>query len=220
MDLQKLLEILSPENLALAIVFIVPGWVALEAYSVVVPAERRNFGEELIRIVAVSLLNFLLFFGVVPLGLQSTPESLGDLSILDAIRLFVALVVTPALLAVGVYYVRSVPLISRFVVQPEPTAWDFYFREDREILVRFYLKEEVGSGVIGGYFGRGSRASPYPGIQQVYIQELWDLGEDGTFLQPRELTSGAIISYDDCAFVEFEELTQEARERRDDPGEV
>jgi hypothetical protein len=214
LDLQKLLEILSPENLALAIVFIVPGWVALEAYSVVVPAERRNFGEELIRVVAVSLLNFLLFFVVLPLGLQRVPNSLGEIGLLGSLRLFMVLVLTPALLAVGVYYIRSISFISRFVVQPEPTAWDYYFREDREVLVIFYLREEAGSGILGGYFGSLSRASPYPGVQQVYIEELWDLGEDGSFLSPKEQSSGAIISYNDCAFVEFFELTDEDRERR------
>jgi hypothetical protein len=124
------------------------------------------------------------------------------------------LVLTPALLAVGVYYIRSIPFLSRFVVQPEPTAWDYYFREDREVFVVFYLREEAGSGILGGYFGPKSRASPYPGVQQVYIEELWDLGEDGSFLSPREQSGGAIISHDDCAFVEFFELTDEDRERR------
>lgn len=44
MDLQGLLEVLGPENVALAMVFVIPGYVALEIYSSVVPAERRNLG--------------------------------------------------------------------------------------------------------------------------------------------------------------------------------
>lgn len=125
MDFDALSQFLSPANLALAVVFIVPGWVALETYSALVPSEKRNFGEELIRLVAVSLLNFLLFFVIAPLGLQRVPQSLADVRLVDALRLLLALVVTPALLAGATYFLRNRKSFSRFVVQPEPTAWDF-----------------------------------------------------------------------------------------------
>jgi hypothetical protein len=208
-NLETLSQLLSPQNLALAIVFIVPGWVALEAYSTVVPAERRNFGEELIRVIGVSLLNFVLFFVAIPLGLQRVPEGLEDVGVLGALRLVLALAVTPAFLAVAAYQLRSLGLFSRFVVQPEPTAWDSYFRKPREVLVRFYLREEAGGGVVGGYFGGDSSASPYPGVQQVYVEEFWDLDEEGAFLKPKEQTGGAIISREDCVLVEFKELSEE-----------
>ena len=216
MDLQELLEVLSPANVALAVVFVVPGYVALEVYSSVVAAERRNFGEELLRVVAVSLLNFVLFFIVFPLGLQEVPESLGDVGILGGARLFLALIITPAILAAGAYYLRTRRFLSRFIVQPDPTAWDYYFGTQREILVRFYFRDEAGGGIIGGYYGEDSRASPYPGVQQVYLEQLWDIdGETGEFLQPKEQTGDAIISCEDCTLVEFRELTEHERRKRE-----
>lgn len=215
MDLQRLLEVLGPENVALAMVFVIPGYVALEIYSSVVPAERRNFGDEVLRVVAVSLLNFFLFFVVVPIGLQSVPDSLADVGFLDALRLLVVLILTPALLSVGAYWLRSREFLRDLVVQPEPTAWDYYFGEKREVLVRLYFRDEAGGGVIGGYYGDKSRASPYPGVQQVYLEEIWDIDDEtGQFLKPKDQTGGAIISREDCSFVEFKELTGDERERR------
>lgn len=215
MDLQRLLEVLSPENVALLVVFVVPGYVALEVYSSVVAAERRNFGEELLRVVAVSLLNFVLFFVVFPLGLQEVPQSLGDVGILGGARLLLALVVTPALLALSTYYLRTRRFISGFVVQPDPTAWDYYFGTQREILVRFYFREEAGGGIVGGYYGDKSRASPYPGVQQVYLEEVWNTDANtGEFLQPKEQTGGAIISREDCTLVEFIEFSEHERRIR------
>lgn len=216
MDLQRLLGVLGPENVALAIVFVVPGYVALEVYSSVVPAERRNFGEEVLRVVAVSLLNFLLFFVLLPIGLQKVPDGLADVGFLDALRLLFVLVATPALLSVGAYWLRSREFLRDLVVQPDPTAWDYYFGETRDVLVRFYFKDDAGGGVIGGYYGDRSRASPYPGVQQVYLEELWNIDDEtGRFLQPKDQTGGAIISREDCSVVEFKELSEQERGKRE-----
>lgn len=84
---------------------IAPGWVALEAHSTVVPAERRHFGEEMIRKIEGSLRNFVLFFVAILLGHSLEPQSLDDLDVLGAVRLDP--VVTSALLAVVVYGLRS-----------------------------------------------------------------------------------------------------------------
>ena len=49
---------LTVENFQLILVFVVPGFVSLKVYDLMVPAEKRDFGGSLIEVIAYSMINF------------------------------------------------------------------------------------------------------------------------------------------------------------------
>jgi hypothetical protein len=56
----------------------------------------------------------------------------------------------------------------------------------------------------GGKYGRQSAATSYPDEQQVYVQELWKIDNDGKFVQKvHRQTAGAIINRSDCIMIEL-----------------
>jgi hypothetical protein len=53
----NLADILRLETLALFLFFVVPGFLAIRVYDLIVPSERRDFGQSVIDVVTYSLLN-------------------------------------------------------------------------------------------------------------------------------------------------------------------
>lgn len=181
MDASALPALTRPETLIYFLLFIVPGWVMVEVYDRLVPAERRDFGSELVRLVSLSLLDFLLVYAA--LSLFGAQENFG---LLVALSIFIV----PPLFAYGYYRLRSSSLLSRDVVPQSPTAFDHVFGKRRNLVVRF--KEQDGS-VRVGFFGELSHAAPFPGPQQLYLEDLLDVDAEGYpvgFPEPRR---GVII---------------------------
>jgi hypothetical protein len=94
---------------------------------------------------------------------------------------------------------------------PNPTPWDWFFSNRAgNYYVRFHRKEGKD---LGGYFGEKSFAASSPNAQQIYVEEVWRLGEDGKFIERVEGTEGAMVNSEDCELIEFFE-TREARDGR------
>jgi hypothetical protein len=71
--------------------------------------------------------------------------------------------------------------------------------------VRFHRKEGTD---LGGYFGERSFATSSPEGQEIYVEEVWRLDEDGRFIEPVEESQGAIVHSEDCTLIEFFEASQ------------
>jgi hypothetical protein len=58
----KLGIILTPETLTLFLFFVVPGFLVIRVYDLIVSSEQRNFGRSVIDMVSCSLLNLAVWF--------------------------------------------------------------------------------------------------------------------------------------------------------------
>ena len=56
---------------------------------------------------------------------------------------------------------------------------------------------------IGGKFDKDSFASSYPEEEQIYLEEVWKLDEEGKFIEPIERSKGIIILTNKVLFIEF-----------------
>jgi hypothetical protein len=64
---------------------------------------------------------------------------------------------------------------------------------------------------LGGYFGENSFATSSPEPQEIYVEEVWRLDEDGRFVERVEGTDGAMVNREDCELIAFFK-TREARD--------
>ncbi len=194
-------RILEPQTLVLFLFFVVPGFITVRTYDLIVPSERRNFGESFIDIIAYSFV--VLAISVWPfLWVVNHQGSLstGLYYLLFALTLVLVFFITPVGVAMLYHWVRTRDYFKDKVVQPSPTGWDWFFGGVPTCYVLFHLKSEE---VVGGFYGGKSSASSYPQEQQVYVEEIWDLNDDLEFVRKRPNTAGAIINREDCNLIEL-----------------
>jgi hypothetical protein len=96
--------------------------------------------------------------------------------------------------------VLSLPFIRSKTIHPIAKPWDYIFSQGETHWVILHLKD---GRRIGGKYGTQSFASSYPAEEQIYIEELWRLDENGKFQHKIEGSKGLIISHKDFEAIEF-----------------
>jgi hypothetical protein len=86
------------------------------------------------------------------------------------------------------------------LIQPQAnTSWDYYFNQLRRgSYVVVHLHD---GGYIGGKFGQASYASGYPDSGHLFLEELWEVGNDGNFTGKALTGQGVILRPADYKYV-------------------
>lgn len=117
------------------------------------------------------------------------------------ILLMLLFIITPAILTVG--YLKANTKIKTYVYNVESPSirpWDCVFKELEPCYARVYLKD---GNVVGGKYSDKSFASAYPYEEQIYLEEIWILNENGEFQTALPGSKGMIILHDEIASIEF-----------------
>lgn len=92
---------LDIEKLLLFLVFVVPGFVALKVYDLLIPAERRDFSSSIVEVISFSMVNLAIMSWAILLLIKGQfYKEHQTLFLLSAVGI---LFVTPAGLAILVY---------------------------------------------------------------------------------------------------------------------
>lgn len=182
------------------IMFFVPGFISIKVYDLFVATDNRDFSKSsLFEAIAYSSLNYAL---VLPIGyyvFHILESSLNIVTIVGSFSL-ISLFFTPAIWgALSAYAPQYWPL-KRILDHPAKKPWDYVFSKREPYWILIHLKN---GGRIGGKYGRDSFASSYPADEQIYLQEVWEIDENGQFLEPIEDSKGVIVSAEDIELIEF-----------------
>jgi len=211
-------DIWSTDKLILFLVFFIPGFISVRVYDLIVPGGRRDFSKELFVVVAYSAINYALLSPlsvlvggtISPLSwlvVITNPENLHIKGELYYALLLLVVLICPALWP-GIFYKLSKwNPISKHIVSPILRPWDYLFSGQatgsRSFWVIVHLNDEEHKK-IGGRFGRRSYASSYPHEEQIYLERIYPLTEDGEFEDdPIPSSEGMIIFGRDILAVEF-----------------
>jgi hypothetical protein len=199
-------------QLAAAILFLVPGLNATWFLERLRGPNRLKGTERLLRALSLSLL---IYAGASPwlVGMGRRLDALETVSPWEPIVGGVVLIfLAPLLLAlVAALLGRSskakwlLGLVA--TIDPTPRAWDFAFKAERPFFVRIKLRDGER---VGGVFGEDSFAAAYPEPQDVFLEEVWRLSRDGSFVEPLEGTAGLLVPGTSIDLVELliaEEVT-------------
>lgn len=121
---------------------------------------------------------------------------------------------------------KALDFVGLGYIDRMPSAWDFVMRKREANYLRIHLKD--GKGMIGGSFASASFGSLDPKRADVYLEQAWQLDDNGTFLQPIADTRGLWIAHDVMAYVHFLQGTEkphgeESKQQRQElekPAEV
>lgn len=189
---------LSPEVIPLILLFLVPGFIAMKAYGLLVPGRERDWGAASIEVFSYGSLNLGLWWWLL---IRLKSEDLGSVPpALFALWTIWILVVSPVLLAMLSWRLRKSRFARRWITHPLPTSWDFFFASRRPCWILFHLKNGER---FGAFFGEHSFASSYPAAPDLYVQDLWRVDEFGRFLERVPGNLGMIVRSDDCDHMQF-----------------
>lgn len=172
--------------------------------------DEREIGVRILRALALSGIFALLY--VVIFGSHLTSGFLDKNSYLSnprasAIWGFLMLFVVPFISAAAIHVWSSrkqypdLAWRKRFrVYDPTPSAWDFASARLEPGFVRILTKDGLW---IGGYAGEGSFFTGYPEPREIYLEEAWTLGNDGTFDGIVSASRGMWVRCDDAQLVQF-----------------
>ena len=192
------MDIWNADKLTLFLIFVLPGFISIKIYDLMVPGERRDFSKSLLEAVSYSTLNFAVLFWLIAL-IQSGGFYRSHF-VLYSLSVAVIMVGAPAswpFLFLGLSTWRP---IAKHFVHPIRKPWDYVFgrRESYWIIVHLQNGQRIG-----GWFGIESFASSDPADEQIYLEEVWILDEAGRFVSPVERSRGIIIVKQQIRAAEF-----------------
>jgi hypothetical protein len=190
------------EHLPVLLVLILPGFISMRVFELLVPTRSTSAGREALEALSYGALNFGIW--AVPVlhwlpVLQTRP-------LRATLAAILILIVSPAALALGARTLLVWPFLRRWVVHPVPTAWDHFFGLRKAAWMRIHLKN---GRFIGGWYGPASFAGSDPEWRDLYVEQAWELDpHSGGFKQKISDTMGFLVRMDDCELIEILSLSQ------------
>lgn len=203
------MDFLEADKFVLFVLFVVPGFVCLKTYQVISPGRTKDAAQQLVDAVAYSCVNYALLaffiFWVEQSGTRTRwPEAY------FAFWAFVILV-APVLWAWLYRYLRKRPYVQRYLPHPTEAAWDYVFERKKAWWVIATLTD---GRRIAGRYDADSFVSSAPCPEQIYLEECWQMNDDGGFERRHQDTAGVLILQASISTLEFFNITYGARDEQ------
>lgn len=172
----------------------IPGFIFIKVYSLFMPTARIDFSKSWQEVVIYSSvftgLTYLLY--IIP-----KPEYFIWVNYLILLLgLFILPAITPSL----ILKFQKTKWFHDNMILPQPTAWDYIFGKRGIYRVLVHLKD---GRKIGGNYSYESYTSSYPDERDIYIEQLWEVDDNGSFIQPIERSEGMWITGEEILEIEF-----------------
>jgi hypothetical protein len=208
-----MLDFLSPSNFDFFARFFLSGFIIFSVRSRYVLGEKPKATEVIFESIILSLLNQLVFLilapsvsylsGFLPVALIQTTSALSG----GRTAFFAEILVLPALLGVLFGAVlrqgwNSAVLrrLAMPVVHPTRRAYDFAFGDNRQ--ESFVIVTYADGTTVYGFFGANSLAASDGERSDLYLERLYDVREDGTWVATIPPKS-ALLVLRDLRTIEF-----------------
>lgn len=196
----------SFSQILILLVFIVPGFVAMRVKRMAYPTMEPTVAMAALDSLALSCVVYaltspLLYVSYLHGWYGTHPVRLALLA------LFVVLIL-PCIL--GILYVWSSKREKLVWLRgalgfphPDPTAWDHHFRKGRAYWIWLTFKS---AQVMAGLYGPNSFASSVPQRQDLFVEKLLALDEDGKVIGWKEGSAGALVDMKNLERIELFEI--------------
>lgn len=194
------MNIFEPDKIILFIIFFVPGFISMKIYHLLIASDKINFSNSLSEAIGFSSINFASFSWLIYLMYRyNFIENYLTLYIL--INLFIIFIAPILWTIIYVKFAKS-NRFKKYILNPIRSPWDYFFEQRKSYWIIVNLKN---GEKIGGAYSENSFSSVYPHKEQLYLEELWELNDDGSFKKKKNRTKGVIILGDEIKSIEFYE---------------
>jgi hypothetical protein len=194
------MDLLANNTFGLFVMIVAPGFISMKIWGLIHPSRHISFTDSLYEAIFYGVLNYFAFVYWLP------PLMMKINFTLQIIAYILSLVITPLLLPVLWKKVLSWGIMKKNIINPIPKAWDVFFRKRQPCFMMVHLKN---GQIIGGLYAYESAASSYPEKEDLYLQEIWELDDEGKFLNPLDGTMGLLVNYDSVDYIELFQYKEE-----------
>ncbi|GAA0733734.1 DUF6338 family protein [Clostridium oceanicum] len=192
------MDIFNLDKMILFIILFIPGFISVKVWKLMVACENTKFKDYIFETVAYSCINFgVMFFFI---RKAANPNFQKNYPSLFYIIVLFTLVIMPIIWPLIFKKILGLEFFQGRIIQPIPKAWDYFFSKGECCYVLIHLKN---SQLIGGLYGGNSFVSAFPYKQDIYLEEVWKIDENGNFLNKIEYTKGVIIDKDSFNYIEI-----------------
>ena len=196
--------LLNSESLPYLIAFVLPGYLSWSVWRILFPVRTTRVADSLIAIIMVGLINSILIGWVIP-EVRTLDSLIWQVAAFAGVYL-----IAPVLWPLVIRELLQIPFVRQRIVHPIPKAWDYFFGLHVPCFVLARLKN---GALLGGVMGSQSFASSYPSDEDLYLEQLWRVTDQGQFVSPLPDTKGALISRSDCEYIQFVEIMRRSNGR-------
>lgn len=183
-------------QVVLFLIFFIPGFISLKVYDLFIPSERRDFSKSFFDAVAYSAINYAFWSWLIIL--MDIYDVYTQHHFWYAVAIVIIIFASPVLLPILYLEIVKWKPISTRILHPHSSSWDYVFSKRKEAWVIVHLKDGER---IGGIFSTESFASSYPAKEQIYLEDIWKLDDNGAF--EKSLNNSLLILNDEIMGIEF-----------------
>ena len=181
------------------VILIMPGFISIKVWNLIIPSESRALKDSFLDALAYSLLNFAMLFWLM-LIIRRT-----DWTWLRVMLYGVLMGVGPVLWPILLKVVAT-RKFQRIIINPIPRAWDYFFGLRENCFMLIHLKD---GSLVGGLSYEKSFASSYPASEDIYIEQVWEISEQGKFLEKIPQSIGMLVTRDSIEYIEMYSFNKE-----------
>jgi len=192
------MDIWNIDNLVLFLIFFIPGFISIKVYDLFIPGEKRDFTKSLFEVMGFSAINFAALSWLIILIHSDNFYSVHKLFYF--LLLFIILFIVPIIWPLVFLKLSSWPPIAKKIIHPISKPWDYVFGKRDCYWVIVHLRN---GKKIGGKYDSNSFSSSYSAEEQIYLEEVWHLNENGAFIEPVDRSAGILILGKDISSLEL-----------------
>ncbi len=192
------MNIWNINSLLLFLIFFIPGFISITIYDLLVPTKRRDYSKAWFEAVAYSSIHYAALSWLIII-IQS-PNFIANHKVIYIILVLLIMFILPAFWPIVFYHLHRFRPFLKFMRHPCPTSWDYIFSKKESFWIIVHLKD---GRKIGGIYDTESFASSYPNEEQIYLEEAWEINNEGIFIKPIKRSKGILIFGKDILALEF-----------------
>ena len=176
--------------------FVLPGAISMYVYGLKVPQREHQLKDKVLEAICFSLLNFIFLIGLIQFLFH--PNFIFEHPIHSWIIVLASFVLAPIVWPFLLVWLLRKAAHFRWIGVRPSTAWDDFFSKQQGCWVQVVLNDAAR---VGGRFDQASYASAFPDPGHIYIEEIWNISDDGRFVDKVDGAPGIILRPTDYKYV-------------------
>jgi hypothetical protein len=178
---------------------VAPGFISLKIWGLIHPSQKIVLSESLIEAIIFSSFNYIVTIWLY-IGTKD--------SNLVWIYFITVLIIFPIIWPILLKLLLNNKLLKNKIISLIPKSWDYFFSKRECCFMLIHLNN---GRIIGGLYGLDSFASSYPEKEDVYLQEIWKVDEEGKFIEKIPDTRGLLVNHDVIEYIELFRINEEEK---------
>ena len=174
---------------------LISGLISIKVYDLIIPNQKRSFSKSIYDIIVYGILNI-----IVVLIFLNILYMVGFNKLISIVIISGLIFILPVCWPIILLKFLKIKIISQYIVNPIKKPWDYIFNKRKVSWVIITLKNGTR---IGGEYSSNSFSSSYPEEEEIFLERIWNLKENGSFDKVIEGSQGILIWGRDILTIEF-----------------